>query len=133
MSEHREKSNDTIAATMVRVQGIVSIVMGSLGAVFGLILMIVFGISLGAAYTDSQTIEFFVLFVLSLLFIVVPHVYLIISGVLLANRPAPKIARLLTIINLVIGAISNYVILAFAIISLVQSKEYEASYHVHKK
>ncbi len=128
MAESSTQSNRRQAASMLKVQGIISIVFGGLGVFIGLILMVIFALALGQAHTDNDVIEFLVWFVISVLFILMPHIYLIISGVILTRLPEPKLARLLTIINLIVGAMSNYVVLAFAIISLVQSREYEEGY-----
>ena len=128
MAESAHQSSNLQAVSMLKVQGIIAIVFGALGALLGIVLMIVFAIALGESYSDEDIVEFFIGFVVSILFVLIPHIYLIISGVILVRQPEPKLARLLTIINLIVGAMSNYIILAFAIISLVQSKEYEAGY-----
>jgi len=122
----------TQALSMLKVQGIISIVFGALGVLLGLVLMVVFIVALSQAYTTNDVIEFFVAFVTVLLFVFIPHIYLIISGAILVRQPEPRSARNLTIVNLIVGALSNYVILAFAIISLTQAKDYEEGYKVQK-
>ena len=119
-----KKIAHTQAVSMLKVQGIVTLVFGELGAFLGLILMILDDFTLSQAYSDNDIIEYGVYFVMSVLFIFIPHVYFIISGVVLIRQPEPKLARLMTIINLVVGAVANYIVLAFAIISLVQYKVY---------
>jgi uncharacterized membrane protein len=126
----REQSQ---AASMLKVQGIITLVFGGLGAVLGLILMIIFGIALSQAYTDQDVIETAIYCCMSALFIFMPHVYFVISGIVLTREPEPKTAKLITIINLIVGAVSNYIVLAFAIISLIQAKEYEAYYNLSHK
>lgn len=121
------------AGTMLKVQGIITLVFGGLGSLLGLILMLIFGIALSQAYTDNDIIAFFIYFIVSVFFVLIPHVYFIVSGIVLIRQPEPKLAKLITIINLIAGAVANYVILAFAIISLVQGKEYEAGYKHLKK
>ena len=128
-----KKIAHTQAVSMLKVQGIVTLVFGALGAFLGLILVILFGFALSQAYSDNDIIEYGVYFVMSVLFILIPHVYFIISGVVLIRQPEPKLARLMTIINLVVGAVANYIVLAFAIISLVQHKEYEEGYKKPKE
>lgn len=120
------------AASMVKIQGILTIVFGGIGALFGLVLMAAFAIGLGTAYTDSDAFGLFLLFVLTVLFWVIPHVYLIIAGVTLLRLPSPRVAKILTIVNLVVGAFWNLVLLVFAIISLVQSTDYESGYTPQK-
>lgn len=116
------------AMSMMKVQGIIVTIFGGLGALFGIILMALFAIAIGQAYSDNDILEASIMFIGSILFILIPHVYFIVSGVILMRQPEPKLARLLTIINLILGAMSNYIILAFAIISLVQIKDYEEGY-----
>ena len=122
----------TQAASMLKVQGIITLVFGGLGTLLGLILMGIFGLALTQAYSDNDIVEFGVYFVMSVLFILIPHVYFIVSGIVLIRQPEPKLAKLITIINLVVGAVANYIVLAFAIISLIQAKEYEQGYKPQK-
>lgn len=128
MADPNKKLIHRQAASMLKVQGIISLVFGGLGALAGLVLMVIFGIAFSMAVRDTEVIEFFILFAVSVLFILIPHIYLIVSGIILIRQPEPKLARLLTIINLIVGALSNYIVLAFAIISLVQAREYEEGY-----
>lgn len=128
MPETPKQAAHRQALSMMKVQGIIVTVFGGLGALFGLIMMAIFALSLSQAYTDNDIVAALIMFTVSILFVLIPHIYLIISGVILIRQPEPKLARLLTIINLIVGAISNYVVLAFAIISLVQMKDYEEGY-----
>ena len=116
------------AASMLKVQGIISIIFGALGALLGTALMFIFGIGLASTYSNADTIEFSIFFLGSIVFMLMPHVYLIISGIILTRSPEPKLSQLLTIINLIVGAFSNYIVLVFAIISLVQADDYETGY-----
>jgi hypothetical protein len=122
------------ASTMLRVQGIISIVFGSLGAIFGFVLMFMFGLGM-LAYENitNYAVENFIWAVVTFVFVVIPHVYLIIAGTILVRQPTPGIARTLTIINLVVGAFTNIVVLVFAIICLTQSGDYERHYPKNKK
>lgn len=128
MSETAQQSAHNQAMSMMKVQGIITTIFGALGTLMGLVLMVVFALALGQAYTENDVVGALMMFIVSVLFILIPHIYLIISGIMLIRQPEPKLARLLTIINLVVGAVSNYVVLAFAIISLVMAKEYEEGY-----
>ena len=71
------------AASMLKVQGIITLVFGGLGALLGLILMIIFGAALNQAYSDNDIVEFSIYFIMSMLFVFIPHVYFIVSGIIL--------------------------------------------------
>jgi len=116
------------AASMVKIQGVLSIIFGGIGALVGLCALALLAFALSFAYTDSDAFGFFVLFVVTLLFWLLPHVYFIVAGITLYRLPDPRIVKILTIINLVIGVFWNVVLLVFAIISLVQSNDYEIGY-----
>lgn len=133
MTETAKQPATNQAASMLKVQGIISAIFGGIGVLGGLIMMVIFALALGNAYTDNDIVGYAVLFGGSILFVLIPHIYLIIAGVILMRQPEPKLARLLTIINLIVGAMSNYVVLAFAIISLTQTKEYEEGYKLEAK
>lgn len=133
MAETAQQPATNQAASMLKVQGIISAIFGGIGVLGGLIMMVIFALALGNAYTDNDIVGYAVLFGGSILFVLIPHIYLIIAGVILVRQPEPKLARLLTIINLIVGAMSNYVVLAFAIISLTQTKEYEEGYKLEAK
>jgi hypothetical protein len=122
------------AATMLRVQGIISIVLGGLGVIFGLVMMFMFGLGM-LAYENitDYAVENFIWAVVMFVFVVIPHIYLIVAGTIFLRQPTPGVARTLTIINLVVGALTNIVVLIFAIIALTQSGDYERHYPTHKK
>lgn len=136
MAEDYEKVLHDRAASLIKANGIVTIVFGSLGVLLGILYALVFAYGGYSAddYTYSEAsnavggliVAFFIF-----LFVIIPHVFLIISGATLVRKPAPKIARGLTIANLVIGALWNIVILIMSIISLTQMNDYER--HHHKK
>lgn len=133
MAETKKQLAHTQALSMLRVQGIIATVFGGLGIFFGLILMVIFAFAIGNAYSDNELIEYTAWFIVSIIFILIPHIYLVVSGVILMRQPEPKTARLFTIINLIVGAMSNFVILAFAIISLTQTTAYEEGYKLNAK
>jgi hypothetical protein len=122
------------AATMLRVQGIISVVFGALGVIFGLVMMFMFGLGM-LAYENitNYAVENFVWAVIMFVFVVIPHIYLVVAGTILLRQPAPGVARALTIINLVVGVFSNMIVLIFAIISLTQSGDYERHFAPRKK
>lgn len=120
------------AVSMVKTHGLLSIIFGGLGAFTGLIMMGLFALAIGTSYNEGDAIGFFLLFICTILFWMLPHIYLIIAGVTLQRLPEPRIVKILTIINLVIGIFWNLVLLVFAIISLTQLNEYEDGYRTRK-
>lgn len=122
------------SSTMLRVQGTISIVFGGLGVLFGIVMMFRFALGmLASEYITSYAVENFIWAVFMFVFVIIPHIYLIVAGTIFLRQPTPGIARTLTIINLVIGAFSNLIVLIFAIISLTQSGDYERHFLAHKK
>ena len=121
------------AATMLRVQGIISIVFGGLGVLCGLLIMLAFGVGAMAEYTAHSAIGSVIFGLMVFIFFVLPHLYLVIAGTTLLRQPQPSVARTLTIINLVVGVFWNLIVLIFAIISLTQSGDYERHYPKKKE
>ena len=125
------------ASTMLRVHGILAVIFGGLG-ILGAILFSV--ITFFAALTDETIVAEDAVLVASIaaafifVFVLLPHIYLLISGMYLMKRPEPKTAKVLVIINLIVSVFWNLVIFIFAIIDLTQSNDYEAGYkkHAHK-
>ena len=116
------------AVSMIKIQGILSIVFGGIGAFFGLIALALFAVAMSVAQLDADAVGFFILFVCTLLFWILPHVYFIVSGIALYRLPEPRVVKTLTIVNLVVGVFWNIVLLVFSIITLVQSADYELGY-----
>jgi amino acid transporter len=124
------------AASTIKVHGVVSIVFGGLGVLFGILMIALSSLGTISDPTYDSYSSSFGLFFLSLLVLVfwlLPHAYLIASGAYLIKEPSPKLARTLIIINLIVGVFYNLVILVFAIVNLTQSGDYERGYHAHKK
>jgi small-conductance mechanosensitive channel len=120
----------------LKVHGILSIIFGSLGTLAAVVMMMMLIASTYADPTYDSVNSPFGLFVVGAMVFVfwtLPHIYLIISGYYLMREPAPKVAKTLIIINLVIGVFWNLVLLIFAIINLTQLSDYARGYHVHKK
>jgi hypothetical protein len=120
------------AHSLLRAHGIVSIVFGALG-VFAFIMwlllvlvVVVEGNVVDIVGMTALTILFFVLFLL-------PHVYLIVGGIQLVRSPSPELARIIVIINLVLGVFCNIVILVLSILNLTQMGDYEHHRAKHKK
>jgi len=125
------------AASAINVHGILSIVFGGLGALSILFFAGLFGI---LAATDTMTpddiVGYSIMGLLSFVFFLIPHVYLIIAGIYLLKKPDPKVAKALIIINIVIGACWNLILVIFAIINLTQISDYARGYvkprHAHE-
>lgn len=126
--EQFEKANG-----LLKVHGILSIVFGSLGVLFGLLFMAVMGIGAAASFRLEDSISAFAVGVFTFVLYILPHVYLIIAGTYLLKTPPVRTARILVIINLIVGALWNLVLLVFAIINLTQLDDYERGYPVTKK
>ena len=121
------------SANLVKIHGILSIIFGSIGTITGLFFAGLFAISMASTYDEADRIGFLILSILTLIFWLIPHVYLVIAGVVLLREPEPKVAKTLTIINLIVGVFWNYILLIFSIISLVQLGDYDKGYHHRKR
>jgi hypothetical protein len=133
MPTPQEVSKYSTAKSFLRVQGVLSIIFGSLGTLVGLPLIILYVFSLSFSsiqysYDGGDWFAVIFLIIIGLIFWILPHIYMIIAGTYLVRKPKPGLAKGLTIGNLVIGALLNYILLAFAIVSLVQSSHYEEGY-----
>lgn len=126
--ERFEKANG-----LLKVHGILSIIFGGLGILFGLLFMLVMGISSAASFRLEDSISAFAIGIFTLVLFVLPHVYLVIAGSYLLKTPPVRTARILVIINLIVGALWNLVLLVFAIINLTQLDDYQRGYPVSKK
>lgn len=120
------------AQSVLKTHGILSIIFGALG-VLGFIIWTLFASLsfLSGEFSDvlgmiAITMIFFVVFLL-------PHIYLIVGGIQLIRSPSPKLARVIVIINLILGLFWNLVLLVLAIINLTQIGYYERYYGKHKK
>jgi hypothetical protein len=123
------------AASTLKVHGILAIIFGSLGVLFGILftLLLVVGTYADETYDSvNSPLGLFIVSVMIFVLWMLPHIYLIISGYYLIRKPAPKIAKTFVIINLVIGVFWNIVLLVISIVNLTQLSDYERSYHIHK-
>ncbi|MBC7459622.1 hypothetical protein H7200_02845 [Candidatus Saccharibacteria bacterium] len=122
----------TRAASSLKTHGILAIVFGGLGLLGGLIFSVFIGLGLGFSESSDDFFGLTAALTLTFIFWTLPHIYLIVSGYYLVKQPVPSVAKTLIIINLVVGAFWNLVILIFAIINLTQLREYAAGYaHRH--
>ena len=137
MSEHIdcEKLLYARASSTLKIHGILSIIFGGLGTLAAIILMLILAVgnlSDQSYSADGSILGLFFVGLLTFIFWGLPHAYLIVSGLYLIKKPAPKVAKTLIIINLVIGVFWNLVLLIFAIINLTEISDYEHGYHVQK-
>ena len=123
------------AASLLKTQGILATVFGSIGIVFGIFLTAIFllAASIGTDVTESERVEFIAYGVLMPFLFIIPHIYLVVSGAILLRGPSPKLAKGLSIANIVFGALWNLIILITAVLYVAQSSEYEHGYKEAKK
>ena len=133
MSESFETILYNRSAATTRVHGILAIIFGGIGVLLGVLFMFLFLIAGSVALNLEDVVSSVALFIFTLVLFVIPHIYLIIAGVHLVKEPAPKVARTLIIINLIIGVLSNLVILVISIVNLIQMSDYERGYTQHKR
>lgn len=136
MAESHEETKYLSAQSFLKVQGVLSLIFGSIGVVVGSPLVLLYSLSLPEwsteySYTGGDWIAVSFIIALGIIFWIIPHVFMIIAGSHLVRHPKPGLAKGLTVANLVIGALYNYILMAFAIVSLVQSSNYEAGYRKH--
>jgi len=125
------------ASSLINVHGILAIVFGGLGLLVALFFAVALGISaVTEVLTPEDTVGYTIMSLFGIVFMVIPHIYLVIAGIYLLKKPTPKAARVLIIINLVIGAFWNLILVIFAIINLTQISDYERGYikprHAHE-
>ena len=113
----------THAYTFVKLNGIFSIMFGVIGTFVGLliILLATFPDTTGDSYSTIIAVAFMII---CLLFWVVPHIFLILSGTILITHPTYSLTKGLLITNLVIGSFYNIILLVFSIISITQLRQY---------
>lgn len=122
--------------TTLKLHGILAIIFGGIGALAAALFTLVLIVS---TYSDvsydsvNSPVGLFIVSTMIFVFWTLPHIYLIIAGPYLVREPAPRLAKTLIIINLVIGVFWNLVILIFAIINLTQLTDYERGFHTHKR
>ncbi|MDN5275780.1 MAG: hypothetical protein JWN33_429 [Candidatus Saccharibacteria bacterium] len=129
MSEKEETTAYNQSAGLVKVHGVISIVLGALGVLFGLLLCIASSILPSLGDNEFSTLGGVVLGFIIFIFVVIPHVYFIVSGIYLIRQPSPRLVKGFVIGNLILGLLyGNVIILVFAIINLIQASAYERGY-----
>ena len=116
------------AASLIKTQGVLSIVFGGIGVFIGLTVLVFLWIMLSTSYATEDVVAALFLSLLSFAFVLLPHVFLIVAGVTLLRQPEPRVVRILTIITLVIGVLENLVLLVMSILVLLKLDVYEALY-----
>lgn len=121
---HSEKYQT--AANLIRVTGILSIIFGALGALAGI------GYTLIYPHIppdpNVSEVPSALMAVLIAVFWIIPHAFLTVSGIQLVKLPEPAQVKGLAIATIVIGAVWNMILLAFAIVNLAQLKDYQQEY-----
>lgn len=133
MESHVPSQKYQTAATMIKVTGILSIIFGSIGILFGIGYSLLIAASPSYAYNEVEIVPIALIVGFLIMFWVIPHIYMIISGIYFLNKPSAAKVRGLAITSIVIGAIFNVILLAFAIINLIQAKDYENEFDVTNK
>ena len=140
MVEHNEQYYEKMlydrSARSLKVHGILAIVFGGLGTLGAVLFTLLIALGTFAdesynAYNSSFGLIF--MLVMVIVFWTLPHIFLITAGAYLVREPAPKLARTLIIVNLVIGVFYNLIMLIIAIVNLTQLNDYERGYHFYKK
>ena len=116
------------AASLIKTQGVLSIVFGGIGVFIGLAVLVFLWIVLSTSYATEDVIAALFLSLLGFVFLLLPHVFLIVAGVTLLRQPEPRVVRILTIITLVIGVLENLVLLVMSILVLLKLDDYEVLY-----
>jgi len=118
------------AASLIRTNGILSIIFGSIGVVAILFVIAVTNIAtyFEPTVTDEDYLGISIMSLVAFVFVFLPHVYFVVAGIFLVKNPEPKVAMTLLIINIVIGTAWNLILLIFGIIGLVQIGDYERGF-----
>ncbi|MBC7564830.1 hypothetical protein H7100_01175 [Candidatus Saccharibacteria bacterium] len=120
----------------LKLHGILAIVFGGLGTLGAVLftLLVALGTFSDESYdTYNSPLGLALVSAMIFVFWTLPHIFMIAAGSYLVREPAPKLAKTLVIINLVIGVFYNLIILVIAIVNLTQISDYERGYHVHKR
>lgn len=140
MVEHTEQYYEKMlydrSTGALKVHGILAIIFGGLGTLGALLFTLLIGLGTFADESyDAYNSPLGLVFMSAMIFVfwTLPHIFLIAAGAYLVREPAPKLARTLVVINLVIGVFYNLIMLVIAIVNLTQLNDYERGYHLHKK
>lgn len=116
------------AESLLRVHGILSIIFGALGTLISSLVLLAGIIAIVTGGSMYQTAEDAAVWVFIFVFVLLPHIFMLVAGIVFLRHPVPKVAKGLVITNLVLGIFWNLVILIFAIINLTQISDYERGY-----
>ena len=106
----------TQTSSMLKVTAILSIVFGIIGTFFGL-WMIQNGLS-DPTFKSSSLFGLFVFFIW-----VLPHAFWVIAGIRLLQPAKKSLIQGLLIAIIILGAIWNIILMAFAIVNLIQLQQ----------
>lgn len=113
------------AKSLIKTTGILSIIFGALGILIAITVMLVIQFDKQSFDGPDVFVGMIVIDSFIFLFGLLPHVFLLFSGIKLLQLPRPSIIKGLVITTLVISAFWNLVLLVFTIINLTQLKQYE--------
>jgi len=124
------------AQKFLKVQGVLSVVLGGLGVLIltALIPLLIWVLGSPDLLAEADSTSEDMIGTLIVVILSIPaSIFFVISGIILLRKPRPGVAKGLSITNVVVAALSgNYLILAFAIVSLVQSPAYADGYKANK-
>jgi len=115
------------SANLMKAHGVLSILFGISGVFLGILFIYVMTIGSFAYIAqshDNASVEV-ILGLLACIFFVLPHLYLIVSGVYLVRESSPPVTKVFIILNLIVGIFMNIVVAAFAVANIIQSHDYE--------
>jgi len=115
------------SAGVLKVHAVLAVLFGLIGIFVSLLFL--FAMTAGPlAYGANEyggASAKFVMGTLIFVFLIVPHVYLVVSGILLFREPPANTAKVLIVLNLIAGVFFNILLAAFAVANLIQSPDYE--------
>ena len=119
----------------LKTQAILAIVFGALGILFSFLILgsYILLSGLDPKEVDIDKVDLFLYGIVTPIFLFATHVYYVVAGVFLLREPTPKVAKVLSIINIVVGAGWNLIILIFAALFLARSVDYERGHAEEKK
>ena len=119
----------------LKMQAILSIVFGGIGILFSFLLvgMYILLSGLDPREIEMDRVELFLYGIVTPIFLFISHVYFVVSGVVLLREPTPKVAQILSIVNIIVGVMWSLIILIFAALFLARTVDYERGYEEAKK
>jgi len=136
MHRHEESNFSQLlyrrSAGVLKVHGVLAVIFGLIGMAVALLFLFAMTVGPLAYGADSYggASAKLLMGALIFLFLVVPHIYLVVSGVFLFREPPASTAKVLIILNLIAGIFFNFLLAAFAVANLIQSPDYERGHKI---